>query len=102
MSTEAEIYPATIRIEIAYAIPEKQVILNLMVSPGTTVAEAIEQSSIRDEFPDMKKDPAGVGIFSRKVALDYVLREGDRIEIYRPLIADPKEVRRERAKKEAE
>ena len=98
---EPEKKPTAIPVEIAYATPEKQVILSLTVSPGTTVEQAIEQSAIREEFPDMKKQPAGVGIFSRKVALDHVLREGDRIEIYRPLIADPKEVRRERAKKEA-
>jgi len=98
---EPENHIGTIRVEIAYAIPEKQVILSLKVSPGTTVEQAIAQSTIRDEFPEIRKKPAGVGIFSRKVALDQVLREGDRIEIYRPLIADPKEVRRERAKKEA-
>jgi len=98
---EAEQGADGICIEIAYAMPGKQAILNLTVMPGTTAGEAIEQSDIKDEFPEMKIDPAGIGIFSRKVTLDYVLREGDRIEIYRPLIADPKEVRRERAKKDA-
>jgi len=98
---EPDTETGAIHVEIAYAIPEKQVILRLKVSPGTTVEQAIAQSTIQDEFPDMKKIPAGVGIFSRKVALDHVLREGDRIEIYRQLIADPKEVRRERAKNEA-
>jgi putative ubiquitin-RnfH superfamily antitoxin RatB of RatAB toxin-antitoxin module len=101
MSTEPDRETGAIRIEIAYATPEKQVILSLKVSPGTTVEQAIAKSAIREEFPAMKKVPAGVGIFSRKVALDHILRQGDRIEIYRPLIADPKEVRRERAKKEA-
>ena len=98
---EAEQEAAGICIEIAYAMPGKQIILNLTVRPGTTAGEAIDQSDIKNEFSEMKIDPAGIGIFSRKVALDHVLREGDRIEIYRPLIADPKEVRRERAKKEA-
>ena len=101
MFMDAEQEAAGIGIEIAYAMPGKQTILSLTVMPGTTAGEAIEQSDIKDEFPEMKIDPAGIGIFSRKVALDHVLREGDRIEIYRPLIADPKEVRRERARNEA-
>jgi putative ubiquitin-RnfH superfamily antitoxin RatB of RatAB toxin-antitoxin module len=96
MGTEPE--STTIRIELAFARPDKQLILSLAVTPGTTVAEAIEQSSIRKEFPEIEAEPAAVGIFSRKVPLDHVLRAGDRIEIYRPLIADPKEVRRQRAR----
>ena len=91
---------STIHIEVAYATPEKQVLLSLSVPVGTTVAEGIEQSAIQYEFPELKIDPKAVGIFSRKVPLDYLLREGDRIEIYRPLIADPKEARRQRALKE--
>ena len=94
----AESNATVIRIEIAYARPDKQAILTLTVAAGTNVAEAIEQSAISDEFPDISIDPAAVGIFSRKVPMDQVLREGDRIEIYRPLIADPKEARRQRAK----
>jgi putative ubiquitin-RnfH superfamily antitoxin RatB of RatAB toxin-antitoxin module len=89
-----------IHIEVAYATPERQVLLDLSVPAGTTVAQGIEQSAIRDEFPELNMDIKAVGIFSRKVPLDHVLREGDRIEIYRPLIADPKEVRRQRALKE--
>jgi putative ubiquitin-RnfH superfamily antitoxin RatB of RatAB toxin-antitoxin module len=89
-----------IHIEVAYAAPDKQVLLGLSVQKGTTVAEGIEQSAIQDKFPELKMDIKAVGIFSRKVTLDHVLREGDRIEIYRPLIADPKEVRRQRALKE--
>jgi putative ubiquitin-RnfH superfamily antitoxin RatB of RatAB toxin-antitoxin module len=91
---------STINIEVAYAVPDKQVLLSLSVPQGTTVAEGIEQSAIQDEFPELKMDIKAVGIFSRKVSLDHVLREGDRIEIYRPLIADPKEARRQRALKE--
>jgi hypothetical protein len=89
-----------INIEVAYAAPGKQVLLDLSVPEGTTVAEGIEQSAIQDEFPEQIMDIKTVGIFSRKVPLDHVLREGDRIEIYRPLIADPKERRRQRAKGE--
>ena len=86
-----------IRIEVAYATPERQVLMELDVPAGCTVAEAIELSGIRQEFPGMVVDPDAVGIFSRKVAFDHCLAEGDRVEIYRPLIADPKESRRKRA-----
>lgn len=89
-----------IYIEVAYAAPDKQVLLGLSVRQGTSVAEGIEQSAIQDEFPELKMDLKVVGIFSRKVPLDHLLREGDRIEIYRPLMADPKEMRRQRALKE--
>jgi len=97
---DSETTHSVIHIEVAYATPDKQVLLDLSVPAGTTVAEGIEQSAIRDKFPELKMDIKAVGIFSRKVPLDHVLREGDRIEIYRPLIADPKEVRRQRALKE--
>ena len=89
---------AQIRIEVAYATPDKQTLLSLEVPPGCTVEEAIGLSGIREEFPDLEQDPKAVGIFSRKVSLDYELREGDRVEIYRPLVADPKEMRKQRAK----
>jgi putative ubiquitin-RnfH superfamily antitoxin RatB of RatAB toxin-antitoxin module len=84
-------------IEVAYATPVKQILLKIEVPVVCTVAEAIELSGIREEFPDMELDPKAVGIFSRKVSLDHKLREGDRVEIYRPLIADPKEMRKQRA-----
>ena len=90
-----------IRVEVAHARPEKQVLLSLEVPEGTTVAQAIERSGIRDAFEDLAVEEGGVGIFSRKVSLKQALREGDRVEIYRPLIADPKESRRRRAEKSA-
>jgi len=85
-------------IEIAYATPEKQVLLKMIAPVDCTVVKAIELSGIREEFPDMELDPKAVGIFSRKVSLDHKLREGDRVEIYRPLVADPKEMRKQRAR----
>ncbi len=87
----------TVTVEVAYASPRKQLILRLDVPEGCTVGEAIERSEIRRHFPELEVDPSAVGIFSRKVSLQKVLRQGDRVEIYRPLIADPKEVRRQRA-----
>ena len=89
---------AKIRVEVAYATPDKQVLLSLEVPQGCTVAEAIGLSGIREEFPEMEQDPKAVGVFSKKVALDDELREGDRVEIYRPLLADPKEMRKQRAR----
>jgi len=85
-------------IEVAYATPDKQTLLSLEVPPGCTVAEAISLSGIPEEFPDMELDPKAVGIFSRKVSMDHELKEGDRVEIYRPLVADPKEMRKQRAR----
>jgi putative ubiquitin-RnfH superfamily antitoxin RatB of RatAB toxin-antitoxin module len=89
--------PQTLRVEVAYATAERQAIVWVEVPPGCTVGEAIERSAIREQFPEMVVQPDRVGIFSRKVALDHVVRSGDRVEIYRPLIADPKESRRKRA-----
>ncbi len=85
-----------IEVEVAYALPQRQVITRVTVAVGTTVAEAIALSGIRKIFGGIEEQPK-VGIFSRKVSLDYPLQAGDRVEIYRPLLADPKEVRRRKA-----
>jgi len=85
-------------IEVVHATPEKQVLIKIEVPAGTTVAEAVELSGIRAEFPTLEVSPGSVGIFSQKVGLEHVLRSGDRVEIYRPLLADPKEMRKQRAK----
>jgi hypothetical protein len=93
---------ATIAVEVVYATREAQKLVGLDVAPGCTVGEAIERSGLAAEFPDLVVDPRAVGIFGRKVPLDHVLQPGDRVEIYRPLIADPKEARRQRASKPAD
>ena len=85
------------RVEVAYARPDHQVIIALEVPEGTTIEGAIELSGICDEFPEIDLTRNKVGIFGRLQKLHTVLRERDRVEIYRPLIADPKEVRRQRA-----
>lgn len=102
MSTEPEKHGSAFEVEVAYATPERQVLLSLRVMPGCTVEEAIDKSGIREEFPGMVVDPSAVGVFSKKVAMSRVLQAGDRVEIYRPLIADPKEARRKRAQKKKE
>lgn len=84
-------------IEVAYATPARQALLKTQVPEGCTVERAIELSGIRKLFPGIHIDPGAVGIFSRKVPMDHELRDGDRVEIYRPLIADPKEMRKQRA-----
>ena len=87
----------SINVEVAYALPEKQVIRTVNVDSGTTIGAAIVQSGIMMDFPDLELEDAKVGIFGKVAAMTTVLSDGDRVEIYRPLIADPKEVRRKRA-----
>ncbi len=84
-------------VEVAYAQPDEQLILEVMVDPETTVEKAVETSGILNRFPDIEFDSVNMGIFGKSVRRDRILQEGDRVEIYRPLIADPKEVRRQRA-----
>lgn len=87
----------TIHIEVAYAKPEEQQVIPLTVKTPCTAQQAIEQSGILIYFPEIDLNQNKIGIFSRLCALDTQLREGDRVEIYRPLLADPKEIRKRRA-----
>ena len=89
-----------IRIEVVLAMPERQELVSLDVAEGTTIAEAIEISGLPEQLKGIELDINSVGIFGQKTDPEQVLREGDRVEIYRPLIADPKEVRRQRALKQ--
>ena len=84
-------------VEVAYAKPEQQVIVKVDVDENATVNEAIVMSGILDQFPEIDLATNKVGVFGKISRLDQSLREKDRVEIYRPLIADPKEVRRKRA-----
>ena len=88
-----------IAVEVAYARPDVQRIYALRVPAGTIVRDAIEHCAVLNEFPEIKLDQHKVGIFGKVVKLDQVLRSGDRVEIYRPLIADPKLARKQRAAK---
>jgi len=87
----------TISIEVAYANPDEQLILVVEVPASATIAEAIKLSHIDDHFPEIDLNAPKVGIFGKLAKLDATLNPGDRIEIYRPLIADPKEARKKRA-----
>lgn len=86
-----------IAVEVVYANIEQQVLLDLEVDEGTTLEQTIIQSGIMSRFPEIDLDKNKVGIFGKLNKKDYVLREGDRVEVHRPLIADPKKVRKERA-----
>lgn len=99
-----------ITVEVAYARPDQQKIIELLVEPGTTAYQAAERSGIVKVFPEIDLENAKMGIFGQalgtkglKPPREHELQPGDRVEIYRPLISDPKEVRRKRAqKKQAE
>ena len=88
-----------VEIEVVYGVPDKQVLLSLPVPSGSTIEECIKLSGITRYFPEIIISEAKVGIFSRPEKLSTVVKAGDRIEIYRPLIADPKEMRKLRAAK---
>lgn len=94
MSTEND---NKIKVEVAFARPDTQLIVSLEVPPDATVEEVIGLSGIMEKFPEIDLAENKVGVFGKLTKLGNTLREGDRIEIYRKLIADPKEVRRRRA-----
>lgn len=87
----------TIMIEVVYALPQQQTLLKSQLPVGTTVAQAIQASGILTKYPEINLASNKFGIFGKLAKADTVLRDKDRVEIYRPLIADPKEVRRQRA-----
>ena len=89
-----------IAVEVAYALPDKQVILATELPEGQTVEEAILASGILKRFDNIDLKKNKVGIFGKSTKLDHVLQDGDRVEVYRPITCDPKEVRRQRAKKD--
>ncbi|MCW1875242.1 RnfH family protein [Erwinia sp. INIA-01] len=90
-----------IAVEVVYALPEKQYLYSVKVPEGSTVEEAIRASGLLDLRSDIDLKENKVGIYSRPVKLHDEVQSGDRIEIYRPLIADPKELRRQRAERAA-
>lgn len=90
-----------VNIEVAYAKPEEQAIVTLVMEDGATVEAAIKASRLLERFPEIGLSGLKTGIFGVACKLDQPVREGDRIEIYRPLVHDPKEARRQRALKGA-
>lgn len=87
-----------IDVEVSYALPQRCELIRLSLPAGSTVAQAIDASGLRERYPDLDVDGRNkVGIFAKLTKLDAPLRDRDRVEIYRPLIADPKAVRKKRA-----
>lgn len=102
MMSEVEL----ITVEVAYALPYQQKIIALQVAPGTTAMAAVERSGIAKMFPEIELPSVKMGIFGQALGTkglglpqDHILHSGDRVEIYRPLICDPKDARRRRAEK---
>lgn len=91
-----------ISVEVAYALPHKQALLKIKVPEGTTALQAAQQSGIANQFDGLDLADASLGIFGQIVAQGHTLRDGDRVEIYRPLLADPKDVRKARAERAKE
>ena len=87
----------TMRVEVAYALPAEQAIVSLEVADGATAEAALRQSGLLERFPGIDLEVNQVGVFGKLCGLSQVLRPGDRVEIYRPLIADPPQARRQRA-----
>lgn len=94
---------SNISVEVAYALPDRQKILRLQVPSNTTVRQAALVSGMAAFFPDLDLSSCPLGIFGKTVSQPHerMLLEGERVEIYRPLLADPKEVRKQRAEKAA-
>ena len=86
-----------IRVEVTYALPQRQEVVPLTLPPGTTLQQAVEASGLLVQYPEIDVAKGKFGIYSKLAKPDTVLRDRDRVEIYRPLIADPKEVRKQRA-----
>lgn len=87
----------TIPVEVAYALPHTQTLIALNVLTGTTALQAVMQSGILEKYPELNASKLILGIFGKRVAVDTILHAFNRVEIYRPLLADPKEARRQRA-----
>jgi putative ubiquitin-RnfH superfamily antitoxin RatB of RatAB toxin-antitoxin module len=85
------------QIEVAYALPDEAFLQSFEIDNSTSVNEAIEISGVLKKYPEIDLKVNQIGVFGKVIALDYKLRDKDRIEIYRPLISDPKEVRKRKA-----
>lgn len=86
-----------IQVEIAYAKPDRQDVISVKLPEGSTIQQAIESSGLLQRNPEIDVAKAKVGIYGKLSKMDTIVRSRDRVEIYRPLIADPKEVRKQRA-----
>ncbi len=92
-----DVQSKTIQVEVVYGLADEQALLTVDVVEGTTVKDVIIASKITEQFPKIDLETVKVGLFGKLTKMDQIVRAHDRIEIYRPLIADPKEVRKRRA-----
>ena len=88
---------ATISVELVFALPDRQVLRSITLAEGSTVADVIDKGNLLRDFPDLVLEEVQAGIWGRPVERDRVVREGDRVELYRPLEMDPREARRLKA-----
>jgi len=95
--TEPSATAGTLRITVVYALPAQQPLVEMQMPPGATVLQAIEQSGLRERFVELSRGELACAIYSRVVPLTAQLQDGDRVEILRPLLIDPKESRRQAA-----
>ena len=86
-----------ISVELVFALPEKQVLRSITLAEGSTVADVIMKGDLASEFPGLVVDDAQAGIWGRPVDRDHIVKDGDRVELYRPLEMDPREARRLKA-----
>jgi uncharacterized protein len=86
-----------LRVEVAYARADRQFVVAVELDAGATLADAVNASGLLERCPEINLETNRVGVFGKLAKLDRVLRDGDRVEIYRPLIGDPKEIRRQLA-----
>jgi len=93
----ASIEPTLLAIEVVYARPERAWRVSLRLAPGSTALQAFEASGLRERVAELASAEPDLGVFAHPVAPDRPLRDGDRVEIYRPLLIDPKDARRKRA-----
>jgi uncharacterized protein len=88
-----------LRVRVIYALPDHQATVDLQLPAGTSLTDAVKRSGLLQKFPEAAERPLSCAIFGRAVPLTYQLRDGDRIEILRPLLIDPKQSRREAAQR---
>ena len=87
----------SIHVEVVYALPERQEVIGINLPEGSTAGQAIEASGLLAKHPEIDLTRNKIGVYAKLAKVDTTLRDSDRVEIYRPLIADPKEVRKQRA-----
>jgi putative ubiquitin-RnfH superfamily antitoxin RatB of RatAB toxin-antitoxin module len=89
--------PEQISVRVVYALPERQSVVTVRIERGSSVLDAVRRSGLLDRYPEAARSPLSCAIFGRVIAMEESLRDGDRIEILRPLIVDPKQARRQAA-----